>query len=537
MNTTRRRFLAGCLGVPALALAGCSDEADPATPGGAASADPVRFVFANAAEAPTLDPSVTATLETSRIAAQILEPLVRANPDTGTAVPHLAESWSISPDGLAYTFTLRQDVRFQDGTDLTADAVARNFERWLRNTRAENVSQTTYQSIFRSSTPEGEPRDSIYQGCEAPDERTVVLRIADRYPPLLKALTQPAFGIGSPAAFEDEEAYLEHPVGTGPFRMGEREGGTVTLRRFDDHWGEAAQLDELAFTSITGAAKRYYHLVRGDVDGYDQVGLDDFVSLARRGMQVQQRDPYCVAFLALNQDFGPLKDRGVRQAVAHAINRGAVARGYYPEGTNVANDFTPALFQVGGEDTGSAYRQDQGLAKSLLEESEYDGEELTFYYPTDVSLPYLQQPAAVYAEIAADLVEAGFAIRPVPVRWGDNYLKRIAGEDSSRALALTGITGTYRDPADFVSPLFGQENPLLGARDEELFARVRRAAALPDGQERSDLYRSINERVAEEMLAVPLAFPVSAVALSQRVRQYPLSATGVENFAHVEVQD
>ena len=537
MNTTRRRFLAGCLGAPALALAGCGGEPGPAAAEGSASPDPVRFVFASAAEAPTLDPSITATLETSRISAQILEPLILADPDTGAALPHLAESWSVSDDGLEYVFTLREGVIFHDGTDLTADAVGRNFERWLRNTRAEQVSQTTYQTIFRSTTPEGEPRDSIYQGWEARDERTFILRIADRHPPLLKALTQPAFGIGSPAAFEDEPSYLDSPVGTGPFRMDGHDGGTVVLRRFEDYWGDAPQLDELTFTSITGSAKRYYHLLRGDVDGYDQVGIEDFVRLARRGVQVQQRDPYCVTLLGINQKFGPLKDRAVRRALAHAINRSSVARDYYPEGTNVANDFTPALFQMGGEKTGSAYRQDQSLARKLLDSSEYDGEELTFYYPTDVSLPYLQEPAAVYAEIAADLVEVGFAIKPVPVRWSDNYLRRIASEDSSRALALTGLMGTYRDPDDFVSPLFGQANPLLGAEDEELFTRVRKASTLPDGQERTDLYRGINERVAEEMLAIPLAYPVSTVALSQRVRQYPLSATGVENFAHVEVQD
>ena len=80
-------------------------------------------------------------------------------------------------------------------------------------------------------------------------------------------------------------------------------------------------------------------------------------------------------------------------------------RSYYPEGTETANDFTPKLFDVSGSGTGSAYRYDLGLAQRLVQASDYDGRALRFCYPTDVSLPYLQEPEAIYARIAEGLTK------------------------------------------------------------------------------------------------------------------------------------
>jgi peptide/nickel transport system substrate-binding protein len=538
VRTTRRGFLTGSLGVAAVALAGCGNSSGP-SPSSSGSASPAgpSFVFGNAAAAPTLDPSLTSNLETSRIAAQILEPLVKADQDTGKPVPGLATDWSVSDDGLTYTFTLRKNVSFHDGTDLTADVVCENFRRWSENTQTEQVNQTAYQTIFRSTKADGSSRESIYRSCTAVDDHTVRLAISTPYPSVIKALTQPAFGIGSPRAFKDHGEYVSHPVGTGPFELKDWDGRTATLTRFPDYWGEAAHLGKLTFVTVTSTQKRYYEILEGGVDAYDQIGIDDFVNLARRGYQIQQRDPYSVAYVSMNQQAGPLSDIKVRRAAAHAITRSPIADKYYPDGTKVANDFVPELFKVSGSDTQSAYRQDQSLAKKLLEESEYDGKELQFYYPTDVSLAYVQSPEAVFAQIAGDLTSVGFNIKPVPIRWTDDYLSKINQANSDRAFALTGYMGAYRDPDDFLSPLFRQENPQFGFSDPDLFDQVQKASSMSDGGERNELYKKINKSVAEAMPAIPLAFPISAVALNSRVVSYPLTATGVADFSKIEVHE
>ncbi|WP_178945579.1 ABC transporter substrate-binding protein [Kocuria sp. TGY1127_2] len=537
MATTRRRFLTGSLGVAALALAGCGRQ-PPAAPeaSGSSASSETTFVFGNAAAAPTLDPSLTSNLETSRIAAQVLEPLVKADQDTGKPIPGLATDWTVSGDGLTYTFTLRQGVTFHDGTKLTADAVCRNFQRWSENTKTEQVNQTAYQAIFRSTKADGTSRPSIYRSCTASSERTVQLRISTPYPSIVKALTQPAFGIGAPSAFDDN-SYASHPVGTGPFELKNWDGQTAELSRFSGYWGEAAHISKLKFVTVSSTQKRYYEILMGNIDAYDQIGIDDFVNLARRGYQIQQRDPYSVAYVSMNQQSSALSDIKVRRAVAHAITRSEIANTYYPDGTKVANDFVPELFKVSGSDTQSAYRQDQGLAKKLLEESEYNGEELQFFYPTDVSLAYVQSPEAVFAKIAGDLTSVGFNIKPMPISWSDDYLTKINESNPKRAFALTGYMGAFRDPDDFLSPLFRQENPQFGFSNSDLFEQVRKASSMSDGDDRNDLYKKINESVADLMPAVPLAFPISAVALNSRVLSYPLTATGVANFARIELRD
>ncbi|RUQ22420.1 ABC transporter substrate-binding protein [Kocuria sp. HSID16901] len=541
MAPTRRSLLTGSLGVAGIALAGCSSSRESSAPSSGASASATKqaevpFTFGNAAAAPTLDPSITSSLETSRISAQVLETLVAADPDTGKPTPGLATKWTSSKDGLTYTFTLRRNVTFHDGTKLTADVVRKNFDRWAKNTDTEQVNQTAYQTIFRSTAADGKAQQTIYRSCTALDDHTVELKISTPYPSIVKALTQPAFGIGSPQAFADHEKFGSHPVGTGPFRMESWDGHTAKLSRFPDYWGTSAHITQLTFLTVPSSQKRYYELLAQSVDAYDQVGIDDFVNLARRGYQIQQRDPYSVAFVTMNQKAGPLADVNVRRAAAHALGRSQIASTQYPNGTNVANDFVPELFKMGGEDTSSAYRQDQGLSKRLLAESGYKGEELQFYYPTNVSLAYIQQPEAVFAKIAGDLTSVGFTIKPMPIRWDDDYLSKINSANSDRAFALTGYMGAYRDPDDFISPLFRQDNPQFGFTDQQLFDHVHRAAGLPDGDERSDLYKKVNEDIAEIMPAIPIAYPVSAVALSPKVISYPLAATGVENLSLVELR-
>ena len=92
----------------------------------------------------------------------MLEGLVSADPSTGEAVPALASSWRRSEDGLTYTFDLRENVRFHDGTDLDAAAVCANFERW--EALSADGARTPFAVVFRTAAP---GTDSLYAGCAA----------------------------------------------------------------------------------------------------------------------------------------------------------------------------------------------------------------------------------------------------------------------------------------------------------------------------------------------------------------------------------
>ena len=149
---SRRRALQwSSLIIAGISLSACSpastEEAENTT-----KDQPLTFRFANAALAPSLDTALSGTLETARISAQVLEPLVRANINTGEPEASLATDWSISDDGLTYRFFLESSVKFQDGTDFNAAAVIKNYQRWLKvaQNTASN-SHVDYLQLFSLS--------------------------------------------------------------------------------------------------------------------------------------------------------------------------------------------------------------------------------------------------------------------------------------------------------------------------------------------------------------------------------------------------
>lgn len=526
----RRSFLAAAgLG---LALSGCSNAK--ARPSAGASVPSGHFVLAHAAAPAGLDPSRRNSQETSRISAQILEGLVSADRSTGEPAPGLAESWTVSDDRRSVTFTLRRDVVFHDGSPLDAEAVKANFDKW--QAQAESDESWAPRCAFATTFRHGHANPQIstaYSGVEATDEHTVVLHLTRPYTALLSALTQPAFGIASPASIADGSGE-EHPVGTGPFRFDSASDSSVTLVAHDRYWGQLGDVGTLEMRVVPDADVRCALLLSGDVDAYDLVGLDAFGPLARQGVQVLYRDPYSVSYLGLNPSATILQDVNVRRAVAAAIDRGAIAKSLFPNGTNVANQFVPARFNVDGDNL-QIPGYDPQHAKDLLKASAYNGQRLPFYYPRHTSRMYLQEPERVYAQISAQLTRAGFSIKPVPVNWADGYADVVTDPEKGHAFSLLGWSGSFRDPDSFMAPLLGNPDSQMGYSDNGIMTAVNRAAMMPDGDSRSAAYKALNNRVSDIVPAVPLCHPVSAVAVNSRVTSFPLTSTGFERFNELQL--
>lgn len=521
----RRSFLS--LAGAGFMLTGCGSTT--ARPSASATAPRNTFVLAHAAAPAGLDPSRRNSQETARIATQILEGLVTADRSTGEPAPGLAESWEVADDRRSVTFTLRRGVRFHDGAALDAAAVKANFDKWQAQAESSEpwASRCAFATAFRHGTSSPLVA-SAYAGTEVTDERTVVVKLTRPYTPLLAALTQPAFGIASPASIE-AGTENEHPVGTGPFRFDSATADTVKLSAHEGYWGELGDVGTLEMRVIRDAHVRCAALLTGEVDAYDLVGLDAFAPLARRGVQVLYRDPYSVSYLGFNRSVPVLRDVAVRRAVASAIDRGALASQLYPSGTNVADQFVPARFNVDGENL-QIPGYDPQRARDQLRASSYRGQALRFYYPRNTSRMYLQEPERVYAQISAQLTRAGFRLDPVPMDWDDGYVDAVTDPTAGHAFSLLGWSGSFRDPDGFMGPLLGTPDTQLGDDDAGLLTAVNRAATMPQGDARNAAYRTLNDRVSAVIPAVPLAHPVSAVAVNSRVASFPLTSTGFERF-------
>lgn len=537
--------------MPALAallaflLVACTTAPSPQPQGSTAAQTPgsnVTFAFGTGAKPSGLDPAVVSDTESFRITRQVLEGLVTIDAVTGKPAPSLATEWKSLKDGLDYEFTLRPNVKFHDGTSFNAAAVCANFDRWYKlppATRGDG-SNAMFGQVFRGYADNS--KNSIYASCQADGELKVTLHLTMVLTGIVEALAAPAFAISSPAALKKGNAdvldqtfndnrvskYALAPVGTGPFKFASESANTIVLSANPSYWGTKGQISQLKFQSFTGSESRLAALLSGAIDGFDPVTPGNFDKLIKSGQQVLQRDPYSVMYVALNQQIPVLKDLKVRQAMAAAIDKQTIASNYFIAGTATTAQFIPPkLSGFNNAVTGAPF--DVNKAKTLLSESSYKGEELKFYYPTNASLSYLQSPERVYAEIAKELTAVGFNIKPVPVPWNEAYQATVTSK-GDHALALMGINGSYSDPDNFVGPLFGASNKLLGLEDPALVSKITRARSLPDGPERSAAYDAINKRIAESLPAIPIVFPISAIAVSGRVATYPLSPVLNEVF-------
>jgi len=557
MHRSRSIRAAALLGAAALALAGCADsDREDASGGGtegegSSGAEGGTFVFAASADPVSLDPAFASDGETFRVARQMFEGLVGTEPGTADPAPLLATEWEGSDDGLSYTFTLRDDVTFHDGEPFNAEAVCANFDRWYNWTgllQSENISYY-YNSLFRGfadTDPQG-----IYESCTADEETSATITLTQPFAGFVQAMSLPAFSMQSPAAMEqydadnvsgteDDVRFSEyataHPTGTGPFQFESWERGQqVTLVPYEEYWGDQAKVDEVVVRTISDGNARRQALQNGEIDGYDLVAPGDISSLEDAGFQIENRPPFNILYLGMNQAVPELKDIRVRQAIAHAIDKDAVISQSLPEGSEVATQFIPETVSGYADDV-TTYDYDPERAKSLLAEAGASDLTLQFNYPTGVSRPYMPTPEETFVAIRSQLEAVGITVTPVADQWNPNYLDKIQGTPD-HGLHLLGWTGDYNDTDNFLGVFFGKASPEWGFDNAELFGALTEARGLPTRDEQTPAYEDINREVMDFLPGVPIAHPVPSLAFAPEVEGFQTSPVQDEVWNAVTVSE
>ncbi|MEX3609648.1 ABC transporter substrate-binding protein [Rothia sp. LK2588] len=548
------------------ALTACAHSSSPADD----NDKPLKLRFVNAAPTRSLDVATSGTLETARISAQVLEPLVRANIDTGEPEPCLATSWEFSDDRRTLTFHLRDGVHFHDGSPFAAEDVKTNVARWQHAAGDDTANaHIAFLQLFSPlNSPDG--KTPLITDCTV-EGSSVQFKLSRPSSSLLKALTQPAFGIACPRSLDANGKFTAQPVGTGAYTVAAHAEGKTELKRNESYWDEHPAVSDITFTTITNPAKRFYSILENQCDAYDLVGTMHYVDLARSGILVQPRDPYAITYISINLQHPVFQDVRVRQAVSYALNRPEIVKKHFPQGSHSATDFLPSLFMMKNDQTSFFYANNTAKAQRLLKQAGYRNEPVEFYYPTDVSLATMTSPESLYSSLSSALVKAGFNIVPKPVRWADGYLDKISASSKDRGLALTGFVGSYRDPNAFFSRVLATTSEVVkDSADsqapatekpaeptssptpssstkatpepptvtyQQILTEIRTADQLKDPEERKEAYKNINLLVAQLMPAVPIAYPVSSVALGKRVGYFPLSATGISPLGRTQVHD
>jgi peptide/nickel transport system substrate-binding protein len=550
-SVTRRRGLLAVTGaaLAALVLSGCvaSERSDD---GGEAAGDvDGTFVFAASSDPASLDPAFAQDGESFRVSRQMFEGLVGTEPGTADPAPLLAESWESSEDGMSHTFTLKEDVTFHDGTPFNAEAVCANFDRWYNWTglAASEAFGYYYNKLFKGYADS--PADAVYKSCTPDGDYSVTIDLNKPFAGFVASLSLPSFSMQSPSALQEfgaddvsgsaeapvlSEYAMGHPVGTGPYQFDEwAPGEQVTLKAYDDYWGEAGQIDEIIFRTIDDPTARRQALESGSIDGYDLVGPADTKALEDDGFTMVSRPPFTILYLAFNQAIPELQDPKVREALSYAVDKDALISQVLPEGTEKAIEFVPDTVNGYNPDV-TTYDYDPEKAKSLLAEAGYDEAnplKLTFNYPVNVSRPYMPDPEQIFTVLSSQLSEVGVETTPVSEEWVE-YLDRTTGT-SDHGIHLLGWTGDYNDTDNFVGVFFGQQSSEWGFDNPELFQKLNEARGVSNLEDQTALYEEINEMVAQFIPGVPIAHPAPTLAFDPRVESYPASPVNDEVFTDI----
>jgi peptide/nickel transport system substrate-binding protein len=549
----------------ALVAAGCGGDDDEAsgdtnaasTDGGGASGG--TLVFGTSSDPVVLDGALVSDGESLRVIDQIFETLVSLKPGTTELEPGLAESWELSDDGLTYTFKLREGVKFHDGTAFNAAAVCTNFDRWynftgsFQNPSASYYWQTVFGGFAKTDPDSGAPAESYYQSCNAVDDGTVEIKLTKPSSAILGALSLSSFAIASPKALEefgadegtvDDEGVFhptgsfgtEHPIGTGPFKFESwTRGDKLTIARNDDYWGDKAKLDKVIFRPISDNAARLQALQTGEIQGYDLVEPQDVETIeGDDNLQILDRPAFNVAYVGFNQKQKPLDNIKVRQAIAHGLNRQEVVDNFYGGRGEVAKEFMPPEV-VGYADDVTEYEFDPAKSKQLLQEAGLTlPVPITFWYPSDVSRPYMPDPKRNFEAFRASLEQAGFKVTPKTAPWSPDYLGNV--DEGNAQVYLLGWTGDYGDPDNFVGTFFQNPQKAWGFDNKEIFTALADAETETDLEKREDLYKEANRKIMDFLPGVPYVHTKPALAFAANVKGYQPSPVSLESFAPVTIE-
>jgi peptide/nickel transport system substrate-binding protein len=498
--------------------------------------------------------------ESIRPITQMFETLVALEPGGTDLVPGLATEWTVADDAMSIAFTLRDGVKFHDGTDFNAEAVCFNFDRWYNFTGpAQSASasyywQATFGGYAKNEADNEGLGESLYASCEATDATHATVKLTKPSASVLGALALQAFAIASPKALQDfkaDEGTLdedvgfkptgtfgtEHPVGTGPFvfdswTIGER----LVLKRNEDYWGDKAKLDELIIRPIGDNAARLQALQTGEIQGYDLVEPQDVQTIeGDENLQILERPAFNVAYVTINHAMPPMDKLEVRQAVAYGLDRQAVVDNFYGGTGEVAKEFMPPSLPGYADDV-TEYPYDPAKAKELLQKAGLTlPVTIDFWYPTDVSRPYMPDPQRNFEAFAESLNNSGFKVVPHSAPWRPDYLGRV---DTGKAghLNLIGWTGDYADPDNFLGVFFQGKKPQWGFDNQELFTALDEAEVEPDVDARATKYQEINRMIMDFLPGVPYAHSKPALAFTANISGYQPSPTTNESFATVSIE-
>jgi len=469
------------------------------------------------AEPVNLDPPQVTDLNSNRVGRRIVETLVTFPEESTQIVPGLAESWTISKDGLQYTFKLRRGITFHDGTPLNAEAVKFSIERQINpNHPAYKLGKYPFANFFFGNV----------KAVEVLSEERVAFLLNEARASFIAVLAQGAASIVSPTAvMKWGPDYPTHPVGTGPFRFASWDRGQrVVLEKNPTYWKYPVKVERVIYRPIVEDQARLTELLTGTLDVI--VGVPaDFVSQLEQNAKITllKQVGAHVWYLGMNNQKKPFDDKRVRQALNYAVNKDAIVKDVL-KGTGAASR-GPVLPGTWGADPAlKAYPYDPERAKKLLAEAGYpSGFSTTLWVPESGS--GMQAPVAMSTVMQSNLKAVGVNVSLQTMEWGA-YLAKLRTKEQE-LFALSWMAGT-EDPDMVMYPLLHSSQWTPVGPNRALYKNARfdsllqQARLTTDQAKRAQLYREAQRVLVDDAPWVFVDHEIQIAALSKRVQGFKL---------------
>ncbi len=453
-----------------------------------------------------IDPHQGASSELGIFLTSVYDPLVWQTPD-GRFVPGLAEKWDISEDGRVYTFYLRKDVKFHNGTPFNAAAVKFSLDR------IADPALKSQKAVYMLGP---------YDHTEVVDDHTVKVHFKEPYAPFLDSLSQVYLAMVSPTAVEKwGDDYRAHQVGTGPFMMKEYAAKDhITLVKYPDYnWAPdfmehqgPAYLDEIRFRFYPDAATRAPALEAGEADVMGEVPPQDAERLQASGKftLIPVKVPGQSLQILINTRKFPTDDIRVRQAMLYAVDRAAIVdtifRGYSPVAWGPLSAVTPFYSSA----VEGLYPYDLAEAKQLMADAGFadtDG---------DGILEKDGQPANLDFVLMGwgSMPEVGQMVQAMLLQIGLNAETRLLSYPSALQAAGDGehnlipMAISASDP-DILRTFFHSRNASGGfnwskVSDPDMDRWLDEGVRTNDPARRRELYAKVQQAVMEQALIIPI---------------------------------
>jgi peptide/nickel transport system substrate-binding protein len=505
-------ILAAC--APAATEAPAAEEpASEATEASAEATDPAAagsggvLTIGLPVEPETLDPGDAVYVQEQFILMNLFDSLLSISPD-GELHPGLATAWEPNADYSEFTFTLREDVTFHDGTPFTAEAVKASFD----HINSDAVLESGGKSLLQ---------DHAYVETVVVDDYTVTVKFGASYPLFLRDASRQWLSISSPAALEASGAdYGRNPVGTGPFKFvqWDAQSQIVLERNPDYNWGPEfaahqgpALLEQVVFRILPEAATRLTAFETGEVLIAGEPPALDAIALADSGAAAIQTfaQPGVPAILMINATKAPTDNVNVRKAMILAVNQEELAQTAFQElGLPATSVISPTTWAY-DEGAASLYSYNPEEAARLLDEAGWvdaDGDGIREKDGETLSIDWPDNPAwseAFNELLIGYLNEAGFDVQYRSMDDGAAYEELLAGN-----YTLVYMYWTRPDPSP-LRYLFHSENTNGGGAwtnfvNEDLDNALADADTNTDEAAREQDYITAQNIIMENALVLPM---------------------------------